>query len=385
MKTENVTSSDIKAVLDRLTSNSVSGTGAAARIVVGNPNKPVHRILIALDVTEDVVAEAVQGQADLIIAHHPLVSAPLEQLTTDTPQGRMLSTLYRHDIAVLITHDCSDAVLAGLDDCLCQRFGIQDTELMKIISYEKCYKLVTCIPVLPEDYTAQIRESLGALGLQDGPAGAGVIGDYSHVCDYVKGIQNFVPLESAHPFIGTPGVMESVEVDRLEMIVPEGMLDEVVNTLLEVHPYEEVEYDLYLLHETRNAKGFGRIGTLQAAMPLSEVVKTVKHKLSQPTVRVVGSPAKPISKIAVCAGAKGSLVRAAHEKGADLLITGEVSFFEARLAQDLGVAIIDAGHWGTEFTLISYIKDQLETTFNRNRQSVEVLESAIVTEPFIYI
>lgn len=385
MNTDSVTVAEITDSLMRLTLPAKSAAGTGEGLLIGNPRKAVKKVLIALDVTAEVVDEAVLRQADLIISHHAALSEPLSHIHTDTVKGRLIASLLKHDIAVYSTHNCSDTVINGINEMLCGKLDIGQTKVLKPVAAEKCYKLVTCIPVLPEDYTAKIRERIGDLGLMKGPSGAGVIGDYSHVCDYVRGIQNFVPLESAHPFIGEPGVLESVEVDRLEMIVPEKMIDEVIQHLLEIHPYEEVEYDLYALHESRNLNGFGRIGTLSEAKALSEIIRTVKAELNQSVLKVVGDPDRRVERVAVCAGAKGSLIKEAHEKGADLFITGEVSFFEGQLARELGIAVIEAGHWATEFPLISYLKSDLDSRFNRQGIALEVIESAINTEPFKFV
>lgn len=385
MNKGNVTTTEIIDCLNRLTLESKSECGDAAGLLIGNPHKEVKKVLVALDVTEEVVDEAIRNNVDLIVSHHSALSEPVSHIKTDTGRGRMIASLLKHDIAVFSTHNCGDTAINGINEILCEKLGIAQSNILKVIASEKCYKLVTCIPVLPEDYTGQIREKLGNLGLSKGSAGAGVIGDYSHVCDHVRGIQNFVPLESAHPFIGEPGVLESVEVDRLEMIVPEKMIDEVIRHLIEIHPYEEVEYDLYALHEARNLKGFGRIGVIREERTLAEFIQVVKKELNQTVLRVVGDPGKKISKIAVCAGAKGSLIKDAHEKGADLFITGEVSFFEGQLAKELGIAVIDAGHWATEFPLISYLKSDLDSRFNDHCTAIEVIESAIDTEPFRFV
>lgn len=376
---------EIMKSLKKYTPDSKGSLDNHAGLLIGTPHKVVKRILVSLDVTLDVVNEAISHNVDMIITHHSALTDSYSHLKTDTVKGKMITLLLKHDIAVYCTHGSFDTTINGINEILCEKLKINSTEVLKVISAEKCYKLVTCIPVLPEDYTSQIRERIGDLGLVKGSEGAGVIGDYSHVCDYVKGIQNFVPLASANPFIGEPGVLESVEVDRLEMIVPESMIDEVVKHLIEIHPYEEVEYDLYSLHESRNVDGLGRIGAFSEDRSLNEVIQDVKKVLNLSMMKVVGDHNKIIRKVAVCGGSKGSLIKEAHEKGADLFITGDVSFSEGHLAQELGIAVIDAGHWSTEFPFISYLKNDLDSRFNDHENVIEVIESTINTEPFKYV
>ncbi len=354
-------------------------------LLIGTPDKDVKKVLVTLDVTLEVVTEAISHNVDMIITHHSALSDNLNHLKTDTVKGKMIALLLKHDISVYCTHSSFDTVINGVNETLCKKLGIGNANILKVISSEKCYKLVTCVPVLPEDYTSQIRERIGNLGLDNGTEGAGVIGDYSHVCDYVKGIQNFVPLASANPFIGKPGVLESVEVDRLEMIVPESMIEEVIKHLIEIHPYEEVEYDLYSLYESRNVNGLGRIGLLSEEKSLSEMILAVKRELDVPILKVVGDHSKRIRTVAVCSGSKGSLIKEAHAKGADLFITGDVSFHEGQLAQELNIAVIDAGHWATELPYISNLKRDLDLRFNNHEDTIEVIGSTINTEPFKYV
>lgn len=385
MNNRHIKGTEIIESLRRIAPDAKPVSGGHSGLLIGTPHKNVKKVLVTLDVTFDVVNEAISHNVDLIITHHSAISDNFNHLKTDTVKGMMIESLLKNDIAVYCTHGGFDTAINGVNEIICEKLNIRDTNFLKVVSAEKCYKLVTCIPVLPEDYTAQIRERIGDLGLLKGTAGAGVIGEYSHVCDYVKGIQNFVPLPSANPFIGEPGVLESVEVDRLEMIVPESMIDEVIKHLIEIHPYEEVEYDLYALHESRNINGLGIIGQLSEEKSLLEMIQEVKKELNLSILKVVGDHNRIIKKVAVCGGSKGSLIKEAFEKGADLFITGDVSFSEGQLAQELNIAVIDAGHWATEFPFISSLKKDLDSRFNNQESIIEVIESKINTEPFKYV
>src|SRR5699024_11515605 len=77
-----------------------------------------------------------------------------------------------------------------------------------------------------------------------GTAGAGFIGDYSHCTFQTEGVGTFKPLDGTNPFIGEKGKMAFVEEDKLETIIKEADISSILKTLNEVHPYEEVAYDL---------------------------------------------------------------------------------------------------------------------------------------------
>ncbi|HSI67978.1 MAG TPA: Nif3-like dinuclear metal center hexameric protein, partial [Planococcus sp. (in: firmicutes)] len=81
---------------------------------VGTLNKKVERVLVTLDVNEEVVDEAIAKNAELIIAHHPPIFRPLKNLQTDFPQGRLLEKLIKHDIAVYAAHTNLDVAWGGV-------------------------------------------------------------------------------------------------------------------------------------------------------------------------------------------------------------------------------------------------------------------------------
>jgi len=358
--------------------------GDNAGLQVGSVEKNVKKLMVSLDVTPEVVEEAVKNNIDMIISHHPVIFQSQKNLGTDNSRGKMLTALLKNDITVYSAHSNLDVAINGVNDILSKKIGLADAEVLDITSEEKCYKLVTCIPVMPEDYTAQIRTRLGDFGLTKRTTGVGIVGLYSHVSDYAKATANFVPLEGTNPFIGAQGVLESVESDRFEMIVPESMLEKTVEMLIAIHPYEEVEYDVYPLLETRNPRGFGRIGNLAEAKKLSEVIENIKNTLDTSVIKAVGDGSKIINKVAVYGGSGSNLIRKAYEKGADLLITGDISYHDGLLAKELGIALVDAGHWATEQPLVSYIKEYLDNDINKECEVVKVIESAVKTEPFTF-
>lgn len=94
--------------------------------------------------------------------------------------------------------------------------------------------------------------------------------------------------------------------------------------------------------------GLGRIGNLTKSTPLSVVVNNVKGMLGVESVKVVGQGDLPILRIAVVGGSGGDLVGLASEKGADLLLTGDVGHHHALEAESMGMALIDGGHFHTE-------------------------------------
>jgi hypothetical protein len=98
----------------------------------------------------------------------------------------------------------------------------------------KKFKLVVFVPATHAD---QMREVLGK-------AGAGQMGNYEYASFSVKGVGRFRPLKGAHPAIGEVGKFEEVPEERIETIVDEINLEEVMKAVLENHPYEEPAIDV---------------------------------------------------------------------------------------------------------------------------------------------
>lgn len=99
-----------------------------AGFLVGRRNAPVDRVLIALDITRDVVDEAVELGAQLIASHHPVIWEGVKQLTDVTPGGDLLLTMAEHGIAAICAHTNLDAVAEGVNDALACKLGLTQVE-----------------------------------------------------------------------------------------------------------------------------------------------------------------------------------------------------------------------------------------------------------------
>ena len=91
---------------------------------IGQLNRPVEKVLVTLDVNEEVIDEAIRKGANLIIAHHPPIFRPLKSILTDTPQGRMIEKCIKNDIAVYAAHTNLDVAPGGVNDMLAKKLGL---------------------------------------------------------------------------------------------------------------------------------------------------------------------------------------------------------------------------------------------------------------------
>jgi dinuclear metal center YbgI/SA1388 family protein len=341
---------------------------------IGTLNKDIQKVMVTLDMIEDVIDEAIAEDVDLIIAHHPLIFRPLKKITTNNAQGHMVEKCIKNNIAVYAAHTNLDVTVGGVNDLLASALQLQNTEVLSTTYVEKLKKLAVYVP---KESAEKVRVALGN-------SGAGHIGDYSHCTFNLEGEGTFTPGEGAKPYIGASGRLERVEEVKIETIFPEKMQNKVVNAMVKAHPYEEVAYDIYTLDNRGKEYGIGRIGYVSEEMTLKEFALFVKEKLDVQGVRVVGDYNKRIKKVAVSGGDGNKFISSALFKGADVFVSGDIYYHNAHDAMMEGLAIIDPGH-NVEKVMKKGVKDILETYLTKEKYNTQVIVSQAKTDPFSFL
>ena len=175
-------------------------------------------------------------------------------------------------------------------------------------------------------------------------AGCGVIGNYRGCSFYAPGFGTFVPGEGASPYSGSPGEPAKEPELRLEALVPAHLREKAQRAVKESPPYEEPAFDIYEA-EGPVRYGFGLLGKWG---PPREPFAFVAEKIGRSDFLACGPVPEKVTRAAVMPGSGGSYIQRAHELGAELLITGDVSHHQAVLARDLGMGVISAGHYELE-------------------------------------
>lgn len=344
-------------------------------LLVGSPETEVQKVLVTLEVTPEVVDEAVEKRVQMIVSHHPLFREPFYRMRFDSYPASSVVKLIKNDIAVFAAHTNLDAAERGVSEALAERLGLTEVDLLFPNKEEKLYKLVVFVP---SGYEDSVREAMCS-------AGAGCIGRYSDCTFQLSGTGTFRPLAGTSPFIGKIGELEKVLETRIETIVPESKIDAVVRAMLGAHPYEEVAYDLYPLKNQGKRLGFGRVGKLPQPMALCSFAERVKASLGQKAVRVVGDLERLVSRVAVCGGSGASLLPQALRWKADVYVTGDIKHHEALNALAQGIALIDAGHHGTERVIVPVMADYLSNRAKEERCVLQVGVSDVNTDPFHFL
>lgn len=214
---------------------------------IGDKNREVSRVLVALDVDEKVVEKAIREDYQMIISHHPIIFSPLKEINTNTPKGKLIYDMIRHDIVGFNAHSNLDQAEDGVN------------------------------VVLGDIFDLQAREFL----------------------------------------------------------------------------LENEEYKNY---------GYGVVGNIDETSVL-DYIKLIKERLNVDKLTVFGDLESQISRVAICGGSGSSFIMDAHKKKADLYITGDIKYHDGQLASDLGLIVVDAGHYHTEKVILPKIKSYLEDKF----------------------
>jgi len=304
-------------------------------LLIGSPDKDVNKVLITLDITHEVMEEAVSVGAGLIIAHHPLIFKGLKHLNGGNMVEDLVIEAVKSDVAVYAIHTNLDNVAVGVNDRLAKRLGLINTSVLLPSGKQK--KLVVFVP---ESHLEVVRDAMLN-------AGAGHIGRYSHCSFSSSGKGSFKALEGTHPFVGKQGEIHFEDEARLESIVPDILLNAVLQAVLAVHPYEEVAYDIYPLENGGAESGAGMMGELPQPVKSVDFLHEVKEKLGAQQLRHGMLVEKQIKKVAICGGSGSFLMKKAFDAGADAFVTSDFKYHDFFLYQNQ-MLLVDAGHYETE-------------------------------------
>lgn len=339
---------------------------------VGDYNSEIKKVMVTLDINEEVLQEAIDNKVDLVISHHPLLFNGIDNIHNQTTKGRIIMQAIKNNIAIYSAHTNMDIATDGLNDLLAEKLNIKNTE---IFSQEKELKIYKLAVYVPEENADIVKEAIFKKG-------AGHIGNYSKTSFSYKGEGTFLPGENTNPHLGKKGEIKKVDEIKIETVVPANKVENVIKAMLKVHPYEEVAYDIFELPLQSNYKGLGRIGDLKEPKSLKEYGKEIKEVLNINKLKVRGNLSEEIKKVAICSGAGADYISLASAKGADLYITGDVKYHEAQLAEELELNLIDAGHYGTEKIMREGMTDYLQQRITADNLKVEIIKSQINTNPF---
>ncbi len=361
----------IVSVLDKIAPRHLAESWDNVGLLVGNDNKMIENVLLALEVTEEVIEEAIEKNADMIITHHPLIYKPLKAITTSDPISKMVIKLIKNDINLFVAHTNLDAATDGTCQHIAELLDLNDISILDKKHSEIYYKLYVGVP---SDNAKKVRDVITS-------AGAGNIGDYSDCTFNSFGSGTFRPNDRANPFIGQANVLETVDEVKIETLVKKDDLNKVLTAMIKAHPYEVPAYDIIKLENKYESFGIGRVGRLNDRVTIEEFANQVKDTLNSNSLKIIGDLNKKISKVSVVTGGGSEYFKLASKKS-DLIVTGDIKYHEAHLIKQLGLTAIDVGHFETENIYMGKLKSILDLEFEKKSYDIKVSVSEIDINPF---
>jgi dinuclear metal center YbgI/SA1388 family protein len=338
-------------------------------VQVGDINREITGVLLCIDVTENVIDEALSLGCNLVIAHHPLAFRPFKSLTGQTYIERCMMKAIKNDLCVYASHTNLDNARSGVNYKIAEMLGLQQ---VRILSPQKG-KLLKLVTFVPDAYAEFVRNALFN-------AGAGNIGNYD-ACSYnVVGEGTFRAGEHANPFVGEIGELHFEKEVRIETVLPAYKQADVLRALISVHPYEEPVYDFYPLRNEWSQAGSGVTGILPEPLPEQEFLDLLKDVFNLPMIRHTKLQNREIRDVALCGGAGAFLIPDAVAYGADAFVTGEAKYndffdVEGRLL----LAVI--GHYESEICT----KEIFYDIISKKNPTFAVHKSAFDSNPVKYL
>ena len=336
---------------------------------IGEPDMIITGALIAIDITESVLDEAIAKRCNLIISHHPLIFSGLKSLTGKNEVEKCVLKAIKNDVAIYCAHTNMDNVIDGVSGKMAEILNLKNIRVLQP-SDGSLMKLAVFVPKL---YSFKLREALFE-------AGAGQIGDYDSCSYSTEGLGTFRAGENANPFVGEPGKIHTEPEVKIEVVFPANITDKVLRALFNIHPYEEPAYDLIQLKNRDKNLGSGIVGELENEVDESVFLNIIKTKFKCLTIRHSDLCGKKIKTVALCGGSGKFLLANAIAAKADIFISADFKyhdFFEA----EKRILMADIGHFESE----QFTKDIFYEIITKKIPTFAIQISEINTNPINYL
>ncbi len=320
-------------------------------LILGDRERDVKAVLLCLDITEEVLDEAEEKGAGLVISHHPVIFKGLKGLTGSNYTERVVLKSVRGNIALYAAHTNADRVWGGVNSRLAEKIGLKEPRILSPVK-GMLRKLVVFVPT---EHASRVREAVFS-------AGAGHIGEYDRCSFNIEGEGSFRGSENTDPYVGSAGSTHLEKELRIETIYPAFMEKRILKAMIEAHPYEEVAYDIYKLHNRWDRAGTGITGELDKPVKPVDFLYLLKEVFRVKIVRHTKLPDKPIVKVAVCGGSGSSLIGQARSSGADAFVSGDFKYHDF-FAAGSDMMITDIGHFESEQFTIEIFYEVLTKNF----------------------
>ncbi|NXI53217.1 NIF3L protein, partial [Chloroceryle aenea] len=301
-------------------------------LVEPSPPHTVNTLFLTNDLTEEVMEEAVQKKADLILSYHPPIFTPLKRVTWKTWKERLVVRALEHRIGIYSPHTAYDAVPHGVNNWLTQGLGT-----------------CTSVPLHPSTALSYPAEGTHRVEF--------CTDNTEHMDTVLSKIKDIQEVSGLTTF---PARVEGEEQTRVSLNCSQKALLEVVALLSQNSPLYHKTEILLLQKPLLPHTGMGRLCTLSEPVSLSVIIERIKSHLKLPHIRLAVGTGKtlesPVKKVALCAGSGSSVLKGTE---ADLYLTGEMSHHDILDAVANGISVILCEHSNTERGFLSKLSDML--------------------------
>ena len=309
-------------------------------LLIGDRKQPVSRVLTCLDVTMEVVEEAIDLGCELIVSHHPLIFQSIDRINPSDTQGEIIYKLIKNDIALLAAHTNLDAALDGVSFVLAQQLGLENCKFL-----DKSYNISRKIVL-----TTSVADSKSVLRLL-----------------------NYYSAEEAH-YYNVEGRKDDQQT--YEAIIDEHNVSGLKNELRKNGLLEKSSFQVLDVTSPSNNFGMGVVGFYRdQGLTQNDFLTLIAERLNVKAIRFSGS-AERIKKVAVCGGAGVSLTSKAIGEGVQAFVTADIKYHDYFLNND-DFLLVDVGHYASEIPIASALREELEDAF----EELEIHETSVVTNP----
>ena len=315
----------------------------------------------------DVIDDAINQQCNLIVAHHPIIFGEIKNVTKSSLTGSIVFKAIKNNINIYAIHTNLDNVPNGVNSKIAEVIGLKRKKIL--LPKQNLLKLVVFVP---ESHSEKVSQALFR-------SGAGNVGNYKNCIFSSTGEGSFLPTSGSNPYKGKEGRIEKVKEEKLEVIFPDYLLTNIIQSMNSAHPYEEVAYDIFKLQNNSNT-GSGMIGELKKPTDELEFLNLIKKKFKAAGLRHTKLINRPIKKVAICGGSGSFLLKNAMLENADIFITSDYKYHQFFEAENR-ILIADIGHYESEQFTIDLISEFLMKKFT----NFAIRLTTVNTNPINYL
>ena len=338
-------------------------------LLIGSYNSEVKGVLVTLDTLEETVDEAITKNCNLIISFHPIIFDGLKKINGNSYVERVAIKAIKNDIAIYATHTALDNSRKGVSAKMCEIIGLVNTKIL-IPKKGIIKKLTTYVPTKDAD---SLRSSLFEVG-------AGDIGNYDQCSFNTSGESTFKGNQNSNPILGKKGKLHKEKETQISLIFESKNETRILNKLFEIHPYDEVSYELLTTQNEHQDIGIGMIGELSQEMNEKDFLLYLKKTMKTDLIRYSELINRKIKKVAVLGGSGSFAILNAKRAGADAYISADFKYHDFFKAER-EILLADIGHYESEQFTKTLLVDYLTKKFS----NFAIVLSQKSTNPIYYI